>query len=204
VKTTQNPLSFRGGGEPVSSDILKSYAETLAQYHLHPESKFLNGSYGDKGTTLRRHVQMSGVHNIGKESNDWETQAVLDFDPDAAPDYGLSPDELAAFPTRLQYLAKVMGSKYLVKRLGISPAILGRLKSVKGNWHDAAANIAPDLISKLEHEANALLDQKRIYLDDLHNAVDEEGWRPVARKIGTDASNLRRKIAKLQTIIYPK
>lgn len=67
----------RESEEPVPLTSLRSYAEALAQYHLHPESKFLNGDYFDRGTTQRRHIHAAGIRHIGKESNDWERQAML-------------------------------------------------------------------------------------------------------------------------------
>ena len=49
-----------------------TYAEALAQYHLRPESKFLNGDYRDRRRTERRHVAATEVNHIGKEANKWE------------------------------------------------------------------------------------------------------------------------------------
>ena len=187
----------RDSGEPISPDMLKTYAETLAQYHLHSESKFLNGSYGDKGTTLRRHVQMSGVCNIGKESNDWEKQAVLGFDPDAAPDYGLSPDEIATIPARLAALTNTLGTKNVAQSLRISNAVLTQLKSAKGNWRNAASKISPDLIVQLENEASVSFDRKHHEMAELRNAIEIEGLRTVARKLGVDPSNLRRHLKNM-------
>jgi hypothetical protein len=46
----------RGTGSSVIEDRLMTYAEALAQYHLRPESKFLNGDFCDRGRTERRHV----------------------------------------------------------------------------------------------------------------------------------------------------
>jgi hypothetical protein len=40
-------------------DQLKTYANALSDYHLHPEAKFLNGDYLDRGPTARRHIQLS-------------------------------------------------------------------------------------------------------------------------------------------------
>lgn len=78
----------RETGEPVPLTSLRSYAEALAQYHLHPESKFMNGDYHDRGTTQRRHIHVSGILHIGKESNDWERQAVLGITQDSEIIYG--------------------------------------------------------------------------------------------------------------------
>jgi hypothetical protein len=56
-------------GKPVNPEKLKTYAEALAQYHLSPEDKFLNGQFCDRGRTERRHVMATGIILIGKEAN---------------------------------------------------------------------------------------------------------------------------------------
>ena len=188
-------LAFcRESGEPVAPDLLKTYAQTLAQYHLHPESKFLNGDYLDMGTTLRRHVQMSGVFHIGKESNDWEVQAALGFDPDTAPGYGISQTELAAIPARLQALSKVTGNHDLAQQVGISVSKLSLLKSSKGNWREMAARISPDLMVKLECDAQTIIAKSHSEMAELREAVARNGLRVTAKKLGIDHSNLRRKM----------
>jgi hypothetical protein len=69
-------------GLPVATDVLKSFKQVIAQYHLHPESKFLNGDYVDRGTTRRRYVYAASIRNIGKEANEWEEQFYLGFGED--------------------------------------------------------------------------------------------------------------------------
>ena len=59
----------RISGEPVARCGLKTYAEALAGYHLHPEDKFDNASYWDCGETRRRDVVAMTVGLIGKEAN---------------------------------------------------------------------------------------------------------------------------------------
>jgi hypothetical protein len=44
----------RGGSIPAS--WLKSHARSLVRYHLHPETKFQGGEYGQRGPLKRRHV----------------------------------------------------------------------------------------------------------------------------------------------------
>jgi hypothetical protein len=58
----------RQSGEPVEPQALKTYQEALAQYHLHPEAKFHNGDYLDRGVTHRRHIVATAVEHIGKEA----------------------------------------------------------------------------------------------------------------------------------------
>ena len=85
----------RATGEKVSKHQLKTYLDVLAQYHLHPESKFFNGDYGDAGHTQRRHVSVRNVQHIGKEANKWEEQHFLGADPDAQIEYGISLEDKA-------------------------------------------------------------------------------------------------------------
>jgi len=70
---------------------LQTYREALAQYHLHPEAKFLNGEFLRRGETLRRHIVVTGINHIGKEANRWEEQHYLGADPEAQIEYGVDP-----------------------------------------------------------------------------------------------------------------
>ncbi len=78
----------RETGALVPGSSLETYDATLARYHLHTESKFLNGDYFDHGLTHRRHIDVARIRLIGKESNDWERQAALGTVEDAKPQYG--------------------------------------------------------------------------------------------------------------------
>jgi hypothetical protein len=71
--------------------FLKTYAQALSQYHLHPESKFEHAAWRDRGETLRWHVQTPFVEYIGKEANRWEEQVYLGELPDAQITYGVDP-----------------------------------------------------------------------------------------------------------------
>jgi hypothetical protein len=78
----------RETGKPISTDQLKTYAEALAQYHMRPEAKFLNGDYCDRGRTERRHVVARQLVHIGKEANRWEELYFLGGDEEAEIEYG--------------------------------------------------------------------------------------------------------------------
>ena len=56
----------RNTGKPVPLNHLKSYREVLGQYHMHPEAKFRNADYMDRGITTRRHVLVERVEYIGQ------------------------------------------------------------------------------------------------------------------------------------------
>ena len=81
----------RRTGKWVPKEILATYREVLARYHLHSESKFENGDSFDRGLTKRRHVQAVALEYIGKEANRWEEQFYLGEIPGAQIEYGFMP-----------------------------------------------------------------------------------------------------------------
>ena len=188
----------RDTGKAVSASSLKSYADALTQYHLQPESKFLNADYFDRGTTLRRHVAMTGTQHIGKESHDWERQAVLGLSADAEIEYGISNDDRLQLIDRLsQFIARV-GMLKAGKALRTSPArlnaILTGAKSPERTkvLQSIAARlpVAIRLYAKLDHD-------RRAELEDLEKRVAIDGLRATARQLGIDPSNLRRRLGDL-------
>ena len=71
--------------QAVRPEQLMSYREALAQYHLHPEAKFGNGDYTDRGTTVRRLVRPLGpIDQIGKEANKWGGAVLPGSEPGGA------------------------------------------------------------------------------------------------------------------------
>lgn len=85
---------------PVATAILRTYAEALAQYHISPEAKFLNGDFLDKGTTRRRHVYGTHIQHIGKEADDWERRAALGQTDEMQIDYGPSDADRSRVETQ--------------------------------------------------------------------------------------------------------
>jgi hypothetical protein len=107
-------------GEPVPADRLKTYAEALADYHLHPETKFLNGEYVDRGPTVRRHIHVSGVRYIGKEANRWEEQFYLGRDPEAQIEYDGGPEATEQARVRICEGAAAFGQRRLARASGVA------------------------------------------------------------------------------------
>jgi len=110
----------RDNGRPIPIDQLKTYREVLAQYHLHPEAKFLNGDYLDRGPTRRRHIVVSEVRYVGKESNRWEQQFHLGAEPEAQIEYGSEPKERERFLARLREAVKEQGVSAIARAAKIS------------------------------------------------------------------------------------
>lgn len=109
----------RETGKAIAGDQLKTYAEALAQYHLRPEAKFLNGDFCDRGRTERRHVIATEILHIGKEANKWEEQHFLGEDEDAEIEYGADPKE-NDLDDRLCNLVRELGERGAAAQLQIS------------------------------------------------------------------------------------
>ena len=56
-------------GEAINSRQLKTYAETLAQYHISSEDKFENAEFLNRRKTEWRYVVAEDFRLIGKEAN---------------------------------------------------------------------------------------------------------------------------------------
>jgi hypothetical protein len=97
-------------------DLLLAYPAHATEklypsYHLHPESKFLNGDYVDRGATHRRYVHVASIRNIGKEANEWEEQVYLGFDEDEQIDYGVAPKTSNIFLRNMRAAIKKLGQR---------------------------------------------------------------------------------------------
>lgn len=179
----------RDGGKPIAALALKSYAEALAHYHLSPESKFLNADYDDRGTTLRRHVRMTETRHIGKESHDWERQAVLGLSLDSEIAYGFSTDDVAA---KLQSLIGQFGERTAAEALNVSTTKLRGLVSGSASERQVQA-VSIRLSGAVRYCAKRSRDRE-MESAGLRAAVTGDGLRHTARRLQIDPSNLRRRL----------
>src|SRR5829696_3446967 len=120
----------RETGRPVSRDQLKCYLDALAQYHLHPESKFHNGDYTDRGFTRRRHIRATVTKYIGKEANRWEEQLHLGLDLEAQTEYGLSSEGRRRALEAARRVADTHGQRQLAAAAGVSLSELSAVKTL--------------------------------------------------------------------------
>jgi hypothetical protein len=120
----------RNTGQPIPKCELLTYAEVLAQYHLHPETKFEDGDYLDSGPTRRRHVAPLGpIGNIGKEANLWEQQTFTGVDPSAQINYGRSPRDLATYQDAIAERLGLFSVRQVADRAGVSVGTVFNLRS---------------------------------------------------------------------------
>ena len=187
-------LAFdRETGKPVEKDKLATYAAALAQYHIHPEAKFLNGSFLDRGTTLRRHVRMIATRHIGKEANDLERQAYIGLEPDAVPSYGISGIDREALNSAVRALVDTIGLPKTVKALATNATRLQRFTSGKKSRSDGV--LSQSIAVRLP-VAQAIADRisfdRQAGMQALREAIERDGHNATARRIGKDPANLRR------------
>lgn len=107
-------------GAPVPQETLKTYRQALAQYHLHPETKFTNGNYLDAGPTKRRHIEVVSIDRIGKEANRWEEQLHLGHDPEAQIVYGNDGCDRERTIAFIRDVADRIGRRTLAEAAGVS------------------------------------------------------------------------------------
>jgi hypothetical protein len=139
----------RDTGIPIPAKFLKTYAEALAQYHLRPEYKFLNGDYTDQGITRRRHVRAIAIRHIGKESNRWEEQFFVGNDEGADIDYGVTAGSRMT-DNALRNKIIAIGQRKVARESGTARRTIERFLAGKR----MRANIQQRIISVLRPFAN--------------------------------------------------
>jgi len=131
--------------EAVSPQWLRTYEQALAQYYLHPESKFLNGNRTDQGATQRRRIKVISVHNIGKETNRWEEQHFLGLDEQCGIEYGWASEEDEKMLAELRARIPWIGQRETSRQSGVSRKTVARVMEGK--------SIRPSVASKLLNAA---------------------------------------------------
>jgi hypothetical protein len=179
-------------GVPVSMDDLATYREALAQYHLYPESKFLNGRHRDRGPTQRRRVKigLTDIHYIGKEANELEEQVFFGFDPEAQPEYGMEGDAYSDLLAKVKECLTAQRLTNVSAAVGVSARYLRQIR-------DGAPNVRVEILKKIESAMPRLEavraaegDREQRLLDWARAERDRIGLRAFASKLATDPANL--------------
>jgi transcriptional regulator with GAF, ATPase, and Fis domain len=134
---------------------------------------------------------MIAARHIGKESNDWERQAFLGLNAAAQPDYGIGDTDRHRLFTALKALVSQIGHAKAAKALGTTPA---RLKSF------SPETVPPTITARLPAAVRffeKLRVDRETELARLREAVQRDGLRYTARRLGVDPSNLGRMIREM-------
>jgi transcriptional regulator with XRE-family HTH domain len=193
----------RDSGQPVPTELLKTYHKALAQYHLRPEAKFLNADYLDRGETRRRVVKVASIEHIGKEANRWEEQSYLGIDPAAEIAYGMPPRDQKQKVVRIKYATARFRVSALAREANLSRQHLNSILSAKAAPSAATLNRLMQAATRLELRDAVAVAQT----DELFERVKAIGIRKYASLAGIDAGHLTRLInrkRKLTPLIIDK
>jgi transcriptional regulator with XRE-family HTH domain len=180
----------RETGRPVPRDQLKSYWDALAQYHLHPESKFHNGDYTDRGFTRRRHIRALATEYIGKEANRWEEQFHLGLDLEAQTEYGISPEGRDRTLEALTRASKKFGQRELARAADISLSEVSAVLLGKRAPRSATLSKLYGAASCLEREAREGDARIREVLEAVRERCECSSVRQFAKQAKVDTANL--------------
>jgi transcriptional regulator with XRE-family HTH domain len=182
----------RNTGEPVSPQFLKTYQEALAQYHLHPEAKFHNGGYLDRGVTGRRHIGATATEHIGKEANRWEEQFYLGLDLEAQTEYGSAPDDHERILEVVRLAGKKFGQRTLARAAGVSLSEVSAVLLRKRRPTPAMLTRLYRAVPQMEKEADEQAKHRREVLDAVRDQCQRTSLRLFAKRAKLDEANLAR------------
>ena len=120
VRTAVLRVFDRLTGFSLDPASMPTYRETLAQYHLHPEDKFLDGDFLDSGLTRRRHIRATSSIAIGKEADRWEEAQFVGLESDARIEYGESPEDRRVAIAELLTLTQGITTERLARAANLS------------------------------------------------------------------------------------
>ena len=176
----------RNTGLPVPASLLKTYAEVLRHYHLHPEAKYRAADYMDRGIIAPRHLRVTHIAHIGKEANRWEEQLYLGEAIEEQIEY---VDERRLLGTFLQR-AKSYSVRELARTADLSPRevatiLLGHRKPSRTTIAKLSAGV-----KQLDLQVRERSEQEQELLETARQSISELGLREFARTVGIDPANL--------------
>jgi hypothetical protein len=179
--------------EPVPKAWLRTYAEALRIYHIHPENKFLGGRHTESGPLKRRHVFATAAEYIGKEGDRWEEDSHFGADEDSAITYGLTSADRAKMIEAIRHAvrAEKVGVKRLAKQARLADRVVTRIMA-------GDAGISDEEILRMHRAAGELLVGKRAEDQRIDEVLEWAKAQPrtwLAAKLGYDLSNLGKVLA---------
>jgi hypothetical protein len=180
-------------GEPVPRSWLRTYAEALRQYHLHPETKFRGGDPVQSGPLQRRHIFATAVEYIGKEADRWEEDSHFGADENSAIAYGIAPTDRSGMMEAIVLAIRV--EKVGVKKLAKQAGVADRAVTAAVNGGD---EVSDEELVKLYRAAENLLAAKRAENEQVAEVLEwarEQKASRLAVELGYDVSNFSKVLA---------
>jgi transcriptional regulator with XRE-family HTH domain len=187
-------------GEPIDVSRLQTYQEALLGYPFRSEPKFLNGQGYDTGRTERCHVHACAVQFIGKEADRWEEEHIIGNRlGETAIAYGVDPLASARLYHALRTGIAAVGKTKVAAATGIARKTLNKIERGEAATTTVPLGRVHRALEKLMAECSAIERERFRKKTSLIQMVKREGGiRAAARKLGVDASNLRRLIIEMK------
>jgi hypothetical protein len=178
-------------GRPVEPRWLRTYAEALRGYHLHPETKFLDGDYTDRGRTRRRHILVQAIEDIGKEADKWDDEEPLTADNEFTVSYGVSEIDRQTMLAVVRSISK--------RRLARAAKVSTR--SIPSD-DQSDSGISDGDVRRLFEVASTLADEDRKQESSdkelvrwIADQVGQRGLTATAEALGYDVANLAKVVS---------
>ncbi len=180
-------------GKPVKRRHLMTYEEALADYFVHPESKFLNGREFNSGVTRRRHIKVdiTNIHYIGKETNDADEQLAFGYDEETLLDLEQEPEAIASTLEWIRHTDREFGRRPFSKASGVSARQLTNI--VGGNVRLMRRRTVEKLrlgAAKLAGDRETLRARKAEFVKWGNHERSRIGLTELARRLRRDPANL--------------
>lgn len=188
-------------GEKVSKNQLKTNLDALAQYHLHRETKFLNGDFLDRGKTQRRHIIVKSIQHIGKEANKLDEQIATGYDPDAQTEYGICPEQKDEMLQSVLQAITTYGAKNIAVASKLSERYVLKIhkgKIIPSEKAFSKLQTAIKILKNTSASEQALLQKIKEMMKGGNVSI-----RSVATKLEMDAANLRKILSGLRSSKEP-
>ena len=188
----------RETGESVPPELLKTYRQAVARYHLHPEAKFSGGDYTDSGVLHRRHIRVpetKGVRFIGKEAHRWQERSQTGDDPTAQIHYGTSGGDYSELRVAVRTSCDQYGLRALAREAGVSAHAVSDFVAGVSETSDATIAALEDALphlSSTQAEADA---HERAVLDRVRERCSVNGITRFAERARVDRATLSAALA---------
>ena len=173
----------RETGKPVHLKLLKSYAEALRRYHLHPDGKSVNANYTARGITSPRHVTAISVCLIGKEANRWEEQFHLGTDPETQAEYGTKADDRMQQEDRVRSGIRKHGALAVARQARLSRQHVANIAGGDSEPSSAVLAALSVAVQALDVEQDRQAATAAVSLRAIRRACERHGIRGVAQSL---------------------
>jgi len=177
--------------EAVAPELLRTYQQAVARYHLRPEAKFNGGDYTQAGMLGRRHLRVpdvNGIEYIGKEANRWGERSQTGEDSEAQIRYGAAGGSLAELRAEVAAACAEFGVRMVAQAAELSHSVV--LCFVKSKSQPEAATVSrlQEALAQLSPDSSKTAETVLTAARELSHTM---GLHQVATRTGIDRANLR-------------